>query len=176
MPEPQRQPNRNRRLGERRIAPRPGAGTAMWYVLGVLLLLALGNVFFPLQGGDTISYSEFKTFVRQNRVQEVTIGEDRITGKFRPLGNDKERPFSVIKVEDPKLTEELDQHGIKYKGEVSSRWLGELVSWVLPLIFIVALWTFFFRRMGGAEGGVMSFARSRAKIYADDDVKVSFND
>ena len=32
--------------------------------------------------------------------------------------------------------------------------------------------SFFFRRMGGAEGGIMSFARSRAKIYADDDVKV----
>ena len=30
--------------------------------------------------------------------------------------------------------------------------------------------------MGGAEGGIMSFARSRAKIYAEDDVKVSFAD
>jgi cell division protease FtsH len=30
--------------------------------------------------------------------------------------------------------------------------------------------------MGGAEGGVMSFARSKAKIFADDDVKVSFSD
>jgi cell division protease FtsH len=35
---------------------------------------------------------------------------------------------------------------------------------------------FFFRRMGGAEGGIMSFARSRAKIYSEDDVKVSFAD
>jgi ATP-dependent Zn protease len=41
----------------------------------------------------------------------------------------------------------------------------------------VALWSFFWcRRMGGAEGGVMSFARSRAKIYSDDDVKVRFID
>ena len=30
--------------------------------------------------------------------------------------------------------------------------------------------------MSGAEGGVMSFARSRAKIYADDEVKVRFTD
>jgi cell division protease FtsH len=30
--------------------------------------------------------------------------------------------------------------------------------------------------MSGAEGGVMSFARSRAKIYADDEVKVRFAD
>ncbi len=54
--------------------------------------------------------------------------------------------------------------------------MAEVLGWVIPLIFLVALWSFFFRRMGGAEGGVMSFARSRAKIYADDDVKVRFND
>jgi cell division protease FtsH len=57
-----------------------------------------------------------------------------------------------------------------------NRWLPDLLGWVLPVLFIVALWGFFFRRMGGAEGGVMSFARSRAKIYADDEVKVKFSD
>jgi cell division protease FtsH len=40
----------------------------------------------------------------------------------------------------------------------------------------VGIWGFFFRRMSGAEGGVMSFARSRGKIYADDEVKVRFTD
>jgi cell division protease FtsH len=44
------------------------------------------------------------------------------------------------------------------------------------VLLLVALWSFFFRRIGGAEGGVMSFARSKAKIYAEDDVKVSFSD
>ncbi len=43
-------------------------------------------------------------------------------------------------------------------------------------MFFIGIWGFFFRRMGGAEGGVMSFARSRAKIYADDEVKVRFTD
>ena len=31
-------------------------------------------------------------------------------------------------------------------------------------------------RVGGAEGGVMSFARSKAKIFSEEDVKVSFQD
>ncbi len=57
-----------------------------------------------------------------------------------------------------------------------NRWLPELLSWIIPLLLLVALWSFFFRRMGGAEGGVMAFARSRAKIYAEDDVKVRFGD
>ena len=57
-----------------------------------------------------------------------------------------------------------------------NRWLPDLLGWIIPLVFFVGIWGFFFRRMGGAEGGVMSFARSRAKIYADDEVKVRFTD
>ncbi len=168
--------NRNRRLNERRTPSRPPGG-AVWYVLGVLLLLALAQAFFSqLQSGETIPYSDFKSMVRDNRVQEVTLSDDRIRGVLKAAGGEKPKPFSAVRVIDDKLPEELEQHGVKYAGEVSSRWISDVIGWIIPLIFIVALWTFFFRRMGGAEGGVMSFARSRAKIYADDDVKVSFGD
>jgi cell division protease FtsH len=50
------------------------------------------------------------------------------------------------------------------------------MSWVIGLILLFAIWSFFFRRMGGAEGGVMSFARSKHRVFAEDDVKVSFAD
>ena len=80
------------------------------------------------------------------------------------------------RVEDPKLAEELEAKGVKFTGEAMNRWVTDLLGWVIPVLFIMALWGFFFRRMGGAEGGVMSFARSRAKIYADDEVKVRFAD
>ena len=79
-------------------------------------------------------------------------------------------------MDDPKLVEQLEAQKVKFHAEVQSRWLTDLLSWMLPLLVLVALWSFFFRRMGGAEGGIMSFARSRAKIYAEDDVKVSFAD
>ena len=147
----------------------------MWYVLGVLLLLAVGNaLFLTLQNGEQIPYSEFKARVRDAKVQEVTVAEDRIYGKLK--SDQKGRGFVAVRIEDPKLIEDLEQHGVKYTGEVQNRWVGELLGWVIPLVFLVALWGFFFRRMGGAEGGVMSFARSRAKIYAEDDVKVKFAD
>ena len=177
MPETQRPSRGNRRVGDRRTTPRSAPGGAVWYVLGVLLLLALAQAFFvQMQSGETIPYSEFKRLVRENKVQEVTLTEDRVRGVLKAVGLEKPKPFSAVRVTDDKLPEELEQHGVKYAGEVSSRWLSDIVGWIIPLVFIVALWTFFFRRMGGAEGGVMSFARSRAKIYADDDVKVSFSD
>jgi cell division protease FtsH len=163
---------------ERRLPPRPGPASAIWYVLGFLLLLAIAQaVFFSAQQGEAISYSEFKHNVRQGRVQEVTVGPDMIRGLFKAeAGAQAQKPFNTVRIEDPKLIEELEQHGVTSRGEVASRWIGEVLGWVIPLLFIVALWTFFFRRIGGAEGGVMSFARSKAKVYAEDDVKVRFGD
>ncbi|HTI39728.1 MAG TPA: ATP-dependent zinc metalloprotease FtsH [Vicinamibacterales bacterium] len=159
------------------MTQRPGASGAIWYVLGFMLLLAVAQAFFyQMQGGETISYSDFKNAVRQDKVQEVTLSDDRVRGLMKPDSGDKPKPFSAVRVADDKLPEELEQHGVKYTGEVPNRWLSDVLGWVIPLVFIVGLWTFFFRRMGGAEGGVMSFARSKAKIYSDDDVKIGFGD
>ena len=56
----------------------------MWYALGFLLLLALANAFvFSFQSGQTVSYSDFKTLVREGKVQEVTVAEDRIRGVLK---------------------------------------------------------------------------------------------
>jgi cell division protease FtsH len=169
---------RARKPGDRRLTPRPPAGSAMWYVLGFILLAAIGQaVLASLQSGDTVSYSEFKNLVRQHQVQEVTVGEERVRAVLtKPDGNGKSRAVTAVRIDDPKLVEDLEANGVKYSGELASKWVGEVLGWVIPLIFLVGLWSFFFRRMGGAEGGVMSFARSRAKIYADDDVKVRFVD
>jgi cell division protease FtsH len=148
----------------------------MWYVLGFLLLLALGQTFFlSLQSGEPIPYSQFKTLVREGKVEEVFVAEDRVRGTLKAKEG-KSRTFTTVRIEDPKLLEDLERKGVKYTGEVASRWMNEVLGWIIPLIFLIALWSFFFRRMGGAEGGVMSFARSRAKIYAEDDVSVRFVD
>jgi cell division protease FtsH len=175
MAEETPKPAKSRRTGDRRLPSRTGPGSAMWYVLGFLLLLALGQAFFfSLQTGEAVPYSTFKQLVRDGKVQEVAVAEDRVHGLLKD--SPKPRPFTSIRIEDPKLVEDLTKAGVKFTGEVPNRWIGEVLGWVIPLIFLVGLWSFFFRRMGGAEGGVMSFARSKAKIYADDDVKVRFGD
>jgi cell division protease FtsH len=175
MAEETPRPAKSRRTSDRRLPPRTGPGSAMWYVLGFLLLLALGQAFFfSLQTGEAVPYSTFKQLVRDGKVQEVAVAEDRVHGLLKDAA--KPRPFTSVRIEDPKLVEDLTKAGVKFTGEVPNRWIGEVLGWVIPLIFLVGLWSFFFRRMGGAEGGVMSFARSKAKIYADDDVKVRFGD
>jgi cell division protease FtsH len=170
---------RDRKPGERRPLSPQRASFSIWWVLGMLLMLALAQAWFLAPSGQSIPYSEFKTLVRGGRVAEVTVGEQTISGTLkepRGEGRNASNRFATTRIEDPKLVEELEAHGVKFTGEMVSRWLPEILGWVIPLLLLVGVWSFFFRRMGGAEGGVMSFARSRAKIYAEDDVKVSFSD
>jgi cell division protease FtsH len=150
----------------------------LWYGLAFLLLILMAQMYYGAPAGRSIPYSEFKTLLKSDAIVEVTLTDQSIRGTLKePLAGDpKATQFTVTRVEDPKLTEELEAKGVKYTGELDNRWLPDLLSWILPLVVLMGIWGFFFRRMGGAEGGVMSFARSKAKIYADDEVKVRFTD
>src|SRR5687767_1136075 len=176
LPNPPGMNPREKRTGDRRTFGSTGRpGGAVWYVLGFLMLMALANVWYLQPAGKTLSYSDFKQAVRSGQVAEVYVGEQAIHGTMK-AERDGTNKFNTTRIEDPKLLEELDAARVKYTGEFVSRWLPEILSWVIPLLILFALWSFFFRRMGGAEGGVMSFARSKHRVFAEDDVKVSFAD
>jgi cell division protease FtsH len=165
-------PRGDRRGGTSRLS-RPSS--SLWYGLALLLILGMAQAYYMAPPGRSIPYSEFKQLVKNGDVAEISIGDQAIRGTLKS-GDAKTNTFTVTRVEDPKLTEELEAKSVKYTGEAMNRWLPELLGWVIPLLFLVGIWGFFFRRMSGAEGGVMSFARSKAKIYADDEVKVRFPD
>jgi cell division protease FtsH len=174
---PRLSPRGGDRRGTRPATPRPSS--SLWYGLAFLLVLGFAQLWFMVPPGRSIPYSEFKSLLKDDQVVEVTIGEQSIRGTLKqavPEDPKGSKQFTTTRVDDSKLTEDLEGKGVKYTGEVANRWLGDLLSWVIPAIFFIGIWGFFFRRMGGAEGGVMSFARSRAKIYADDEVKVRFTD
>ena len=170
MPSPSLPPGGKER--RQSSTPKP---TALWWVLGVLTVLAIGQAYFLAPQGRQISYSDFKGLLRSGQVAEVAVGDSVIQGTLKKAENGS-TAFTTTRIEDPKLIEELDDASVKYSGEVVSRWLPEVLGWVVPFILLFAVWSFFFRRIGGAEGGVMSFARSKAKIYAEDDVKTTFQD
>src|SRR5712691_4512786 len=176
-PTPRFNPRGGDRRGQRPTVQRPGS--SLWYGLAFLLVLGFAQLYFMTPPGRSIPYSEFKMLLKDGQIEELTITDQVIRGTLKqpPAGDAKQsKQFTTTRVEDPKLTEELEAKGVKYTGEAANRWLADLLSWIIPAVFIVAIWGFFFRRMSGAEGGVMSFGRSRAKIYADDEVKVRFTD
>ena len=72
----------------------------------------------------------------------------------------------------------MDKHGVVYTGVIESTWLSDLLSWIIPGIFFVAIWMFVIRRMGegGGLGGLMAIGKSRAKVYVEKETKVTFAD
>src|SRR5438105_1137513 len=168
-------PRDKRAGGERRSLGPTRPGGAVWYILGLLFLLALAQAWFMAPAGRQVSYSEFKQAVRSGQVAEVFVGDQTIRGTYKRETNGG-RSFNTTRIEDPKLIEDLDAASVKYTGEMVSRWLPEVLGWVVPLLLLFGVWSFFFRRMSGAEGGVMSFARSKHRVFSEDDVKVSFAD
>ncbi|HXI27726.1 MAG TPA: ATP-dependent metallopeptidase FtsH/Yme1/Tma family protein, partial [Vicinamibacterales bacterium] len=177
-PNPRFNPRGGDRRGQRQLTARQSS--PLWYGLAFLLLLGVAQMYYFTTGGRQLPYSEFKSLLKNNQVAEISIADQSIRGALKqdmpgPDGKPTKQ-FTTVRVEDPKLTEELEAKNVKYNGEIVNHWLPDLLGWIIPLVFLVGIWGFFFRRMSGAEGGVMSFARSRAKIYADDEVKVRFTD
>jgi len=172
MPEPRpskRQPPRPRPPTRRPVSP-------LWVGLSLLAAFLLVNVISAgLQSGRTLPYSQFKSLLAQGQVTEIVIGVDTIRGTYQD-GAGGDVPFQTTRVDDPGLVEQLESENVVYDGEPQNRVLTEVIRWILPVALIVVLWMFLFRRIGGTEGGLMSFGRSRAKVFSDDDVKVSFAD
>jgi len=141
------------------------------YIVGTLVFIGLLSTLTTGGAVRSVSYTEFKEMLRGGRVAEVVISQDRIRGTLRG-SNDR---FSTVRVEDPGLVGELEQHGTIVTGEVSGNRWSSLVGWLLPMALLVLFWTIMLRR-AAPGAGAMAFGRSRAKIYAEDDVKVSFAD
>jgi cell division protease FtsH len=149
------------------------------YVLIFLAFLSMFRLFSEPQN-EEIPYSTFKTLLAEKKVQDLSITRDLIKGTRVAEKDEKGKPFTVVRIEDPDLVKALAASGISYRGELTDNWLKDfLLTWILPLVVLMLIWSFVFRRMGaGGPGGetFMSFGKSRAKIYGESDVKETFND
>ena len=148
---------------------------SIWYFLGALLLIMWLQTFLGEQQNNKISYSEFKQLVHDNKVENLTLGQERITGALK---DEKEpaKTFTTVRVEDPDLVRELEKNSIKYSGASENKWIGVMISWLLPLVILFFFWSFLMRRMGGGPQGVLSVGKAKVKIYAEKEVGVTFDD
>ncbi|MCH7921516.1 MAG: ATP-dependent zinc metalloprotease FtsH [Nitrospinae bacterium] len=147
---------------------------SLWYFVAAFLILSFINTQLLREEITHLPYSEFKTLVAAGRVVTAEIEREHIKGTFKE--GDKTKKFRTVRVEDPKLVELLGAKNVEYTGQAENALLTNLLSWVIPPLIILAIWIVILRRMGPGGAGVMSFGRSRAKIYAEDETKVSFDD
>jgi cell division protease FtsH len=151
---------------------------SIWYIiLAIWAVILVHDFIHALQKIEELPYSEFKTSVAAGKVAEVSVSSQTLTGKLKPEGESKEQKlFSTIRVEDPDLVRDLNQHGVKFTGVIETTFWRDLLSWILPVVVFIGIWFFIFRRLGQAQGGFMQVGQSKAKIYMEKDIKVTFAD
>ncbi|THI84883.1 MAG: ATP-dependent zinc metalloprotease FtsH [Nitrospira sp. CG24A] len=149
--------------------------------------LTMGAVLFvlnfitPMQMPDELPYSEFKTLLAAGNVEEVTVTRQSLLGKLKPGERSKEpKLFTTVRVEDPDLVKELNARNVKFTGMIESTFLRDIMWWVIPALLFGGIWFFVIRRLGQGLGqgqkGFMTVGKSKAKIYAEKDTKVTFAD
>lgn len=123
---------------------------------------------------NDMSYSNFMKEVQQDDVQSVTIVDNSVI-KGR-LKNGSE--FTTVAPRDDKMVDTLRSRDVEIKAELPpqpSFWSSILTS-VLPMIVIVVLWFFMMNNAQGGGSRVMSFGKSKAKLYGDGKSRVLFRD
>ena len=150
----------------------------LWPLVAGLLVMTLIGVFTSSPGVEQLSYSQFEKYLADGKVTKVTVAGDVIRGELSeklPNGNIS---FTTVRV-DPGLAGELEKHNVEFTGAVTDTALGRIMSWVLPPLLFVGVWIFASRMMGGGGGlggGILSVGRSRAKLVAETDITVTFDD
>ncbi|MDP1768117.1 MAG: ATP-dependent zinc metalloprotease FtsH [Nitrospirota bacterium] len=151
---------------------------SIWYVfLAIWAVILVHDFIQAMQKIEALPYSEFRTLVADGKVAEVTVSPQTLTGKLKSeVGAKDGKLFTTIRVEDPDLVKALNEHQVKFAGVIESTFVKDIMSWLLPTLVFVGIWFFIFRRLGQGQGGFMTVGRSKAKIYAEKDTKVTFAD
>jgi cell division protease FtsH len=139
------------------------------------------------------SYSDFKSAVEADKVEEVAVGQTLIHGRMKsspppssekPNQNIRRMPvssngpaFETIRVEDPDLMRLLQAHGVRINGVVESSFWHDAAGWLIPIALLGFFWLLMLRRAGQVgQNGFLAVGRSKAKVYMEKDVNIRFTD
>ena len=163
---------------------KPKKPMIFYYVIALAVILLLNLLLFPrlLEPKVTeVDYGKFLQMVDNREVSEVQIQSSEI------IFSDKSSPANYYKtgvMNDYKLVDRLYEAGITEFGtpiiEQMSPIMEFLLTWVLPIVVMVALGQWLMKRMTtkmmGGMGNAMSFGKSNAKVYVQSETGIKFAD
>ncbi|MCX8072199.1 MAG: ATP-dependent zinc metalloprotease FtsH [Candidatus Binatia bacterium] len=167
---------------------------SLWYVLAAVFLLVLTYSYGSYEPTQEISYSQFKALLNAGKVTDLVLTPEEVQGRLNDLDvgdlltaeqlarfkhtGERQPRFKAVRVEDPKLVEILEAKGVPFAGRTPNTWLTNVLSWVLSALLFIGIWLFVLRRLAGSggPGGLMAVGRSRAKVYVENETKVTFAD
>ena len=147
------------------------------YLVLVVLAVSIVNMYLTpgVQGPEVVEipYSQLKSDISDGHIRNFTIDDTKVTGHY----NDG-RTFSsnVVGIKD--IADEAAAKGVEVKiaPPPETPWWLTLASSIFPTLLLIGVWIFFLHSMQGGGGKVMSFAKSKAKMFLDNRPKVTFAD
>ncbi len=177
----------------------------IYWIYGLIFLGFIALQFIDFDGeNESISWHRFekemlstkkvdKLIVINKDLVEVYI-QDEFIGDFDDIKtgmtgqNGPHFTFKIGSIEnfERKLEEAQkdfnDEYYVAVSYETRKDILGEALGWIFPILILVAVWIFIFRKMGpggGSSGGnIFSIGKSRAKLFdkEENNIKTNFDD
>ena len=161
----------------------------MLIVAALIATLLINSLYTTISNAylTEITYTEFKELLASDQISEVEFqSDDRIViltkdQAEKPKSQQRLYYTGLIPNQDTTaLTNQLEAANVKYNRELPeevSPIVSFLVSWVLPVVFMYALFSLLMRgmtkKMGGGLGGI---GESKAKVYMEKQTGVTFAD
>lgn len=145
------------------------------YVFLMVIAVAIFNTFVhPQDKLAEMAYSDFVSQIEKKNVASVVMIENSIKGKLK----DGTEFSTYIPNNDMKIVEKMTEGNvvITAKPPEQPSWWMSLLSSLLPILILVAVWFWIMNQTQGGGGRVMSFGKSRAKMSGEGQVHVDFSD
>ena len=178
----------------------------IYWVYAVIFLFFIGLQFVNTDITKKTNFRDFNNnMLQQNKVERITIINKEkvfiyIKKEFlseesfndvskQPFGNTTNYGphyfFEIGSVET--FNEDLKdvQKSFDYEDRISPSYetkkdvFGDILGWILPLVFFIGIWIFIMRRMSGGTGGgsqIFSIGKTKGKLVDKANIKVTFKD
>ncbi len=153
---------------------------ALWVFL-IIVVVLFYNVFGKQeQRPNEIPYSDFRQAVAEEKISEVLIKDEEITGQFKEgFGSGRSGKFLThLPPNDMDLVKDLRASKIKFdaKPKDEESWYFLLLANWFPMLLLIGVWIFFMRQIQVGGGKALSFGKSRARLLEEGPSKVTFDD
>ena len=142
--------------------------------MSLLIVIFLAWHFAQIQKKEQpVKFSEFVAQVEAGQVADVTITGNEIKGHF--ANHEPFRTFAPLgydKLVDTLLAKKVT---VTYQTDQTPAWANMLISWA-PFLLLIGFWIFFMRQMQSGGNKALSFGKSKAKLLASQQKKVTFKD
>ncbi|MFH1958664.1 MAG: ATP-dependent zinc metalloprotease FtsH [bacterium] len=135
-------------------------GLSFW-LLVIAVIIYLNYAYSRKPQVEEISYSRFKQLVRAEKIISVEIYKDEVIKGLYRSGEEK-KVFKTPYLDDSKIIEELERHGVEYTGKTGNKWFINLLFNFGPIMLLILVWVLMATKMSGGAKQIFSFGKSRA--------------